>query len=163
MRQLLVSGWAVLSVAATFVEAIYRLSIHALLTLRADLSPGEWLALLTSVVTFAYGEGYRALQRRFAPHVVTRAFEIGARPLRVYTLPIAPLYSLSLVAAPRRVLARAWLGVTLIVCAVLVVRALPFPWRGIIDAGVAVALAWGLCALFLEFLRRCRAGYTRPA
>jgi hypothetical protein len=52
-----------------------------------------------------------------------------------------------LVGAPRPTLARAWLGVAGIVLAVLLVRALPDPWRGIIDLAVAAALAWGLLVL----------------
>jgi hypothetical protein len=54
---------------------------------------------------------------------------------------------MSLVGAPRRTLARAWLGVALIVLAVLVVRSLPEPWRGIVDAAVAAALLVGLFAI----------------
>jgi hypothetical protein len=93
-----------------------------------------------------WGEGVRALERRWVPGVLARAALLGpAAPLRHRLL--APLYAMSLVGAPRRTLARAWLGVVLIVLAVFVVRALPEPWRGIVDTAVALALLWGLIAI----------------
>jgi hypothetical protein len=61
-----------------------------------------------------------------------------------------------MVDAERRVLWKAWLSVALIVCAVLIVRALPEPYRGIIDAGVAVALSIGLGALIIGYLAAVR-------
>lgn len=36
-----------------------------------------------------------------------------------------------------------------IIVLVILVRLLPQPWRGIIDGGVVVGLAWGLISLFL--------------
>jgi hypothetical protein len=63
---------------------------------------------------------------------------------------------LCLVHAERRVLWRAWISVALIVCAVLIVKALPEPYRGIIDAGVAVALAIGLGSLIQGYVAAVR-------
>lgn len=147
---------SVVLIACTFVEAILRLGSRALSTVQAGLSPGEWFALIAIVVGFVYLEGHRALRRKFAPLVVSRALEMGCQRTGTYAALSAPLYSLSLIGAPPRALLRAWLGVGLIVIAVLVVRALPSPWRGLIDAGVAAALAWGLGALISEFSRRVR-------
>ena len=48
--------------------------------------------------------------------------------------------------------------VPLIVLAVFVVRALPEPWRGIVDAAVAAALLVGLWAIVRGALVRPRAG-----
>jgi hypothetical protein len=151
-----VSAGAVSLIALTFVESIHRLGARAISTVQAGLSFGQWLALLAIVVGFLYVEGHRALQAKFAPLVVSRAFEIGSRKLCLATLLSAPLYCVSLIGAPRRALVRAWLAVALIACAVWLVRALPSPWRGLVDAGVTAALAWGLCALILEFSRRAR-------
>jgi len=155
-RQWLVSTSALSLIALTFVESIHRLGSRALSTVQAGLTSGQWLALIAIVAGFIYVEGYRALQAKFAPLVVSRALEIASRKLCVSTLVSAPLYSLSLIGAPGRALLRAWLAVALIGCAVWLVRALPSPWRGLVDAGVAAALTWGLCALILEFSRRAR-------
>jgi hypothetical protein len=145
----LVAGWAVGAVALTFVEAIARLGDRALATAAAGLAPGEWAALAASVALFGWGEGHRALARRFVPGVVARSFALADRRPGALAILAAPLHALALVG---RGAARAWLGVALIVAAVLAVRALPAPWRGIVDGGVAVALVWGLGALLSRFV-----------
>lgn len=160
-RQRLVSAGALSLIALTFLESIHRLGSRAMATAQAGLSPGQWLAMIAIVAGFVYVEGYRALQVKFAPLVVSRALEIGSRRLSISTLLSAPFYSLSLIGAPRPALLRAWLAVALIACAVWVVRALPSPIRGLVDAGVAAALMWGLVALILEFARRTLARAVR--
>jgi hypothetical protein len=45
-----------------------------------------------------------------------------------------------------------------VVAIVLVYRALPQPWRGILDAGVVVGLLWGLVATLLHVGRSLREG-----
>lgn len=149
------SAWALLGVAALFVEAIVNLGRRGLDTVRTGLDSWEWLALLLLTAAFVYGEGVRALQRKWAPRVLARSLAVaGERSLALRLL--APLYALMLVGAPRATLVRAWLGITAIVAAVLVVRALPAPWRGIIDLAVAAALLWGLGALLLGAWRAWR-------
>ena len=37
--------------------------------------------------------------------------------------------------------------------AVLVVRQLPQPWRGIVDGGVVVGLSWGTLAIFANVIQ----------
>jgi hypothetical protein len=146
--------WGLFGVATTFVEAIYRLGARALEAMGEGLSPVQWATLALITATLVYFEGYRALQRRFAPRVVQRALAVGAEPVRWQLL--APLYVLSLVGAPRKELARGWLAVGLIVAAVFAVRAMPEPWRGIVDGAVACALCWGLLALLAESFKSLR-------
>jgi hypothetical protein len=144
-----VAGWAVGGVVLIFAEAIFRLGLRALETLRAGLSPLAWTVFLLISCAFAYGEGYRALQLRFAPRVIERAFAVDVRRRRDVVL--APLVALSLLAAAPREMARAYLAVGLIVAAALLVSAMPWPWRGIVDGAVAIALSWGALALLLQF------------
>lgn len=150
-----IAGWAVGGVVLTFAEAIYRLGQRAVETLSAGLSPLAWAVFVVTSATFAYGEGYRALQLRFAPRVVERAFSIDVRRTRDVLL--APLFALSLVSAPSRELARAYLAVVLIVTAALLVSAMPWPWRGIVDGAVAIALIWGAIALLAQFAAASKA------
>lgn len=138
--------WAVAGVGALFIEAIVQLGRRGIATARAGLQPEEWLVLVLLSAAFLYGEGVRALERRWVPGVVQRARELGpASPLRHRVL--APLYAMALVGSERRACARAWLGIGLVIGAVLMVRALPEPWRGMIDLAVALALFWGLIAI----------------
>lgn len=145
--------WAIVGVAALFVEAIVQLGRRGLATVRAGLEPLEWVALAALVVAFVWGEGVRALDRRWVPAVVARASELPGEA-RPRDRALAPLYAMSLIGAERQVLARAWVGVLLIIAAVLAVRALPEPWRGIIDLAVALALLWGLIAIARQAVAR---------
>jgi hypothetical protein len=154
------ASWAVLGVAAALFEGIFRLGARALGTIRSGLEPTEWVALASAVVLLVYLEGYCSLQRRFVPQLISRALSLpDARD--VTSMLLAPLYALSLIGAERRRRARAWVGLTLILGAVLAVRALPDPWRGIVDAGVAAALAWGTAALLARFFRAIGRPVTR--
>lgn len=136
--------WAVLAIAATFVDGIVRLGMRAYAEMSPGISVGQWIAFALLTLMMTYVEGYRALQRRFVPSVVSRACAASSEPLWAV---LAPLYAVSLVGAPPRTIARSFLGITMIVLCVVLVRQLPSPWRGIIDGAVACALSWGLFAL----------------
>ena len=129
-----------------FASSIYRLGTRGVVTIQAGLGWGEWSMLVLLTVAFVYGEGFRVLDRRWVPSVVERALLVRDDPRLLVRL-LAPLYGLSLVGARRDDLIRGWLLATAILSAVLIVRALPDPWRGIVDFAVAAALAWGLVAI----------------
>jgi hypothetical protein len=153
-------AWGLVGIAATFADAIARLSARAQLELRGGLAPWHWLALVLLVIALGYLEGVRALQRRFVPSVIARATELPVQPSAAYRL-AAPLYVVSLIGAPRRARVHAGLGVAAIIACVVAVRQLPAPWRGIVDAAVAVALGWGLGALIVAACRTWRSAWSR--
>ena len=142
-------------VAALFVDASVQLGRRGIATMRAGLEPLEWLALVLLLVAFVYGEGVRALARRWVPRMIDRARELGPRA-HAHHRWLAPMYAMSLIGAPASTRAKAWLGVALIVGAVLVVRSLPEPWRGIVDFAVAAALLVGLAAIVAGVMRAKR-------
>ncbi|MEX2610024.1 MAG: hypothetical protein WEA24_08775 [Gemmatimonadota bacterium] len=138
--------WALIGVGALFTNAALRLGARGVSVMRTGLTPLEWGILAALTVIFVYGEGVRALQRAYIPRLIERVRELRTErsvPLRL----AAPLYAMALVGAPGRTLLRAWAGVSAIVLAVLLVRAFPDPWRGIVDFAVAAALAWATLAL----------------
>jgi hypothetical protein len=141
-----VSAWTLLGVAALFASSIYRLGARGVATIKEGLGWGEWSMLVLLTVAFVYGEGFRALDRRWVPSLVERALLLRDDPRPLVRF-LAPLYGLSLVGARRDDLIRGWLLVTAILGAVLIVSTLPDPWRGIVDFAVAAALAWGLVAI----------------
>lgn len=144
------SWWAVAGVAGLFAWAAYRLGARGLETLRSGLGAFEWTAAVFLVVAFVYGEGLVALDRRWVPKLFERARRLrGER--RLLPRLLAPLYGLSLLGSDRVEVVRGWVGTLAIVAAVLAVRALPEPWRGIVDFSVAAALAWGLSAIVRRF------------
>ena len=157
-----VAAWAVGGIALTFVEAIARLGLRGWRAVEGGLSGPQWLALVGMTLALGYFEGHRALQRRFAPDVVARALELAGQPITARSW-LAPLHATSLLGSDRAALARAWLAVAAIAGAVAIVRALPDPWRAIIDLAVASALAWGLVALLVKFAEATRLGASaRP-
>ena len=138
--------------AMLFAQAFLRLGARGVSAMRGGLSALEWVALVVLTVVFVYGEGVRALQRRWVPHALTRLQDMPSQPLIHRVL--APLYGMSLVGAPGRILALAWGGVVAIIVAVLIVSRFPDPWRGITDFAVAAALAWASVALVVGGVRR---------
>lgn len=145
-RGAVVSAWTLLGVAGVFGWAVYRLGKRGLSAIQGGLDGLEWTALVVLTVGFVYGEGIHALDRRWIPGLVRRARRL--RGERGIVLPLlGPLYGLSLVGRDTRELVRGWLGTSAIVAAVLIIRAFPEPWRGIVDFAVAAALAWGLIAI----------------
>lgn len=151
----LVGAWALAGVAALFLEAIYNLGRRGIATVQAGLAPLEWAVLLLLTGAFVYGEGVRALQRKWVPRVLGRCAAV-ARERAWWLRLLAPLYAMGLVGGTAGTRFRASLGVAAVVVAVLVVRSLPEPWRGIIDLAVAAALLWGLVALLHGGVRRAR-------
>ncbi|MEM6639443.1 MAG: hypothetical protein AAF610_06040 [Pseudomonadota bacterium] len=112
-----------------------------------------WSALHIAVfaanlIFMLYVEGYRGFQKRFSPRFAKRAVALRTRPSWLEAA-LAPLVLMGLFFAPRRQLIVSWLLTIGIVIIVLIYRALPQPWRGILDAGVLVALLWGTLATFV--------------
>lgn len=134
-------------------QALVRLTPIALEPLIEGTLTLMQAALYAGWVLFsAYTEGYRAFQLGFAPRVVRRAFELAAAPKPLFVL-LAPAYCMTLFAAPRTRMAISWTVTICVVIAVVLVRRLEQPWRGIIDGGVVVGLSWGVVCLVRELIR----------
>jgi hypothetical protein len=149
--------WAVSGVAVIFADAIWRLGLRGFDAMRGGLDPLEWLALALLTAAFVYGEGVRALQRRWIPNVLARTVQLRRTTAPVY-LALAPLYVIGVIGPSRASVVRAWAGVVAIVAAVVIVSRFPDPWRGIVDLAVASALLWGLIVLVYHGARTVRAG-----
>ncbi len=147
---MLVFAWGVTGVMALLVQAVLRLTPQALQPLREG-GMDFWQAGLYAlwVLFAAYSEGYRGFQGRFSPRVVARAVYLAKHPtpLRVA---LGPLFCMSFFHATRRGLVAAWTVTILVAIAVIIVRQLPQPWRGIVDGGVVVGLTWGMIAIVIN-------------
>lgn len=150
-----VTWWGLGGVLLLLGRATLGLGRRGVATIAAGLTTAEWLVLLALTAFFLYTEGVLALQRRWVPRVVARASSLREDP-RTAHIALAPLHAMGLVGAPRREAIRTWAGVIAIVAMVLVVRAFPEPWRGIVDFAVAAALAWACGALVVQAVRTFR-------
>jgi len=150
---ILILVWGVGGVAALLVQALVRMTPIALEPLsRGGLGPLETATYGVWVVVSLYSEGYRGFQRAFVPRVIARAVHLTRAPRPLHAA-LAPAFAMALIhARPRRLLV-SWLVVALIALAVALVRALPYPWRGIVDGGVVAGLGWGLICLCIGFAR----------
>jgi hypothetical protein len=103
----------------------------------------------------ADSEGYRAFHQNFSPRVVVRAQYLSAHPRPLFVA-LAPLYCMGLLHATRRRLITSWALTIGIVAIVLLVRGLPRPWRGIVDAGVVAGLTCGVLSIVYFTVRGLR-------
>ena len=156
----LLGAWGVLQVLSILFNAIKRLVPIALEPiLKRDLSPSQAVACVLWAVFMAYTEGYQAFQRKFSPLVVKRAFGLVQRPSVLRVLLAGP-YSMGLFGATKKRMTVSW-GVSLgVVAIVQAVKKLPYPWRGIIDAGVVAGLGYGATATLVLAARAAFFGWV---
>jgi hypothetical protein len=147
-----------------FAQAIHRLGVLALEAHRMPLGPGQVVLSIAWIGLNAYAEGYRAFQQRFCPRVVVRALHLARNPRPLFVL-FAPLYCMAFFHATRRARVAAWATSLMVVCFIVLLRHVPQPWRGIVDGGVVVALAWGAAAILFLLMRALVSGREprRPA
>ena len=122
--------------------------------------PGHWALCVVWTLFMAHSEGYKGFQKRFSPRVVARAVHLSRHPRILHVL-LAPLFCMAFFHATKRGLAIAWGVTSMVIVLVIVVRMLPQPWRGIIDAGVVVGLLWGAIAIVAFFVKGVR-GHDLP-
>ena len=109
----------------------------------------------------AYLEGYRGFQLRFCPRVVSRAVHLGREPTWLHVILALP-FCMSLFHASRRQLRASWAFLLALVALIAAVRAMPQPYRGIVDGGVVIGLVWGLVVIWWLFAKYL-AGLGAPA
>lgn len=154
----LVALWGAGGVLLLLAQALWRLTPIAMeAVLDPALQAWQIAVLAVWVLGNAYGEGYRAFQRRFSPRVVARALHLARHPLPLHVA-LAPLFCMGLLHARRAVLALAWGTTAMVIFFIATLHYVPQPWRGIIDAGVVVALAWGAGAIAYYLVRGLMGG-----
>lgn len=151
--RIVIALWGLLGILALVGKSLFVITPMAIEVLRPGvLAPWQWVILLAWVGFMGYAEGYVGFHQRFSPRVVARAFGLWQSPTALRVALAAP-YCLGLFHAPRRRVLTSWILVVSIALLVVLVRHVPQPWRGIIDAGVVVGLGIGLLSLALAFAR----------
>ncbi|TPV95663.1 MAG: hypothetical protein B7733_08835 [Myxococcales bacterium FL481] len=148
--------WGVLGVVAVLGSAIVRLLPIALEPLRdGSLGAMHAVAYVASIVVMGYSEGYRAFHRQYSPRVVARGLALAGSKNWAFVA-AAPLFCMSLFHATKRRLLAAWIVLAMVVVLVILVKMLPQPWRGVIDAGVVVGLGIGTVSILWYFVGALR-------
>ncbi len=139
--------WGIGGVLLLLGSAVYRLTPLALAAFSSPMRWYHWLAWIACVVFMAHSEGYSAFQLRFSPRVAVRALYLKEHPKPVHVV-LAPLFCMGYFHTTRRRQVISLAVTAGIVVLILAVHRLAQPWRGIVDAGVVVGLAWGIISLF---------------
>jgi hypothetical protein len=151
--QKLVAAWGILWVSLLLGRAIWRLGPLALEPWTENLMTDAQKAIYVAwLVANAYLEGYRGFQLRFSPRVVSRAIYLGQNPRPLWVILALP-FCMSLFHSTRRQMTVSWVFIGALVLVIWWVRSLPQPWRGIIDGGVVLGLAWGLAVIWGLFVK----------
>lgn len=138
--------WGMFGVFLLLGSATYRLTPLAIDAFNSTFLWFHWLALAVIVLFMAYAEGYKGFQQGFSPRVAARAKYLKDHPRALHSV-FAPLFCMGYFHATKR---RKITSISLtlgIIVLILLVRFVSQPWRGIIDAGVVIGLAWGLVSL----------------
>lgn len=139
-------------ILALLLFAIFRLGGVALELNAYALAPWQWGAMIGWTGYMVWAEGYKGFHLAFAPRVVVRANYLANNPRFSHIL-LAPLFCMGYIhATPKRRLMSIGLT-TMIICFVLLVRMLPQPWRGLVDAGVVAGLIFGVGSIFYYLLQ----------
>ena len=91
----------------------------------------------------AHGEGYKGFQKQFSPRFAARCKYLLSNATWLQTF-LAPLFCMAYFHAPKkRIIATCSLTI-MIVIFIFTFRLIPQPWKGLLDFGVVLGLAWGL-------------------
>lgn len=148
-------AWGIGGILLLLTFAVVRLSPMALELVALELQPLHLGALAFSVIYMSWAEGYKGFHLGFAPRVVARAGYLRAHPRPLHVL-LAPVFCMGYIHATRRRKLLSFGLTSMIICFVLIVRMLPQPWRGIVDAGVVTGLALGIGSILYYLTLKLR-------
>jgi len=144
--------WGLTGVLLLLGSAVYRLTPLAIDAFSYAFTWYHWLSLFLILLFMAYAEGYRGFQKGFSPRVAARALYLKNHPRLLHSL-LGPFFCMGFFHASRRRKITSFSVTSGIIVLIILVRFLAQPWRGIIDAGVVVGLAWGLVSLIIFSLQ----------
>ena len=140
--------WGLTGVLLLLGSAVFRLAPLAIDAYSYAFSWYHWVSLVLVLLFMTYAEGYKGFQKGFSPRVASRALYLKSNPCFLRVL-LAPLFCMGFFHASRRRKITSVSVTSGIIVLIIMVRFLAQPWRGIIDAGVVVGLAWGLISLII--------------
>lgn len=141
--------WGVAGIIALLCFAIFRLAPYAVEALHSSLTLPQWLVLVTWCIFMIISEGGDGFERRLAPRIASRAQQIKENG-DITAIILAPLYCFGYFRAPVRQMIVSYVAIALIVLAVVIVHQFSQPWRGIVDCGVVLGLAYGVIAIIAK-------------
>ncbi|MEH6627435.1 MAG: hypothetical protein V7739_13395 [Motiliproteus sp.] len=142
------AAWGTLGICLILGSAVYRLSVVGFTAFSYPLELHHWLIGGVWLIFMAFSEGYRGFQQGFSPRVAARIAYLYQHPT-IIRLILAPLFCMGYFHIERKRQIITVVITLLIISIVQIVHQFSQPWRGIIDIGVVVGLAWGLISLLI--------------
>ncbi|MGB5324401.1 MAG: hypothetical protein WBN40_03110 [Pseudomonadales bacterium] len=142
---LLAACWAITGFSLLMLRALQKLLAISIDAFDFSFTILQWAVLLAIIIFMAYSEGYRGFQKGFSPRFAARMrylLHSGSTTERL----LAPLYCMNFFNAPRKRMLVSYSVLLAILLLIFIFQMIPQPWRGILDAGVVVGLAWGLAS-----------------
>ena len=135
--------WAVFGLFSLLIFACWRLSAYTLDSFTMPLNIVHWFVFVAWALFMAHGEGYKGFQKQFSPRFAARCKYLLSNATWLQTV-LAPLFCMAYFHAPKkRIIATISLTI-MIVIFIFSFRLIPQPWKGLLDFGVVLGLAWGL-------------------
>jgi len=144
--------WGIFGLSLLFGRGLVDLYPYAQELAGTSFEWFHWAALAGSLVFMGYAEGYKGFHLKFSPRVAARALYLKQNPTPVRVV-FAPLFCMGFFHATRKRKIVAYSLTSMIILLIVLVRQLPPPWRGIVDAGVLLGLGWGLVSIWLFTLQ----------
>lgn len=141
--------WGFSGVVALLGFAIYRLAPRAWEALESPLTTVQWIFLVVFALFMLVAEGYRGFQKKFSPRTAARVKYLRDHPTPLHVI-LAPAFCMGYFFAKKKTQIIAICLTLGIVLLVVLVKFLPFPWRGLVDFGVVLGLSYGLLS-FVAF------------
>ncbi len=139
---LFAGSWAVIGFSLIIGRAVLGMSPSIHETLLTPLSGMQLATYGAATVVFGVIKGYFVFHERFCPRYASRIHDLCQAPTHFFYAVLAPLFCLSLIGTDRAGLLRGYVLVTGIAAMVVSTKLLPFPLRGMLITGVAMALTW---------------------
>jgi hypothetical protein len=144
--------WGLGGVLALLLSACFRLWPKAVDAFTYPFTSSHWAGLVAIVIGMSYAEGYKGFQKAFSPRTAARARYLRDNS-RIGHVVLAPLFCMGYFHATKRRMITSISLTAGIIVLIILVSYIEQPWRGIIDAGVVIGLAWGIVSLLAYGIR----------
>jgi hypothetical protein len=140
--------WGIAGVLLLIGYAVFRLMSPTIEAFSHQFMGYHWVVLVLNIALAAYLKGYRGFQKGLSPRVAARAKHLHNHPHVLQAL-LGPLYCMGYFYIVKKKQIVTILMTVGMIILILLVRLLNQPWRGIIDAGIVIALSWGFISLLI--------------
>jgi hypothetical protein len=126
--------------------AVFRLTPSAIAAFSHPFQWYHWAILIVNTAFVLYFKAFGGFQRGLSPRIAARARYLRHHPTWLSIL-AAPLYCMGYFHIIKRKQIVTIMMTIGMVALIILVRLLDQPWRGIIDAGIALGLGWGFVTI----------------